>query len=64
MKMSNVQMIVDCGVDDFLIEPNRELHRRLLFNQTPHDYSEPGKPQLEPLSKFIALPRFVLFTMF
>lgn len=43
MKMNKVEIIFDCGVDDFLIEPNRELHRRLVFNQTPHDYSErPG----------------------
>ncbi len=43
MKKNKLQLIFDCGTDDFLIEPNRELHRRLLFNSTPHDYSErPG----------------------
>jgi S-formylglutathione hydrolase FrmB len=43
MKTNGVELIFDCGVDDFLIEPNRELHRRLVFNNTPHDYSErPG----------------------
>jgi S-formylglutathione hydrolase FrmB len=43
IKKNGTKLIFDCGVDDFLIEPNRELHRRLLFNQTPHDYSErPG----------------------
>jgi S-formylglutathione hydrolase FrmB len=43
MKTNKVEIIFDCGVDDFLIEPNRELHRRLVFNQVPHDYSErPG----------------------
>jgi S-formylglutathione hydrolase FrmB len=43
MKKNDVAIIFDCGVDDFLIEPNRELHRRLLFNQVQHDYSErPG----------------------
>ena len=43
IKSNGTKLIIDCGVDDFLIEPNRELHRRLLFNQTPHDYSErPG----------------------
>jgi enterochelin esterase-like enzyme len=36
-------LIFDDGVDDFLIEANRELHRRLVANGTPHDYSErPG----------------------
>jgi len=37
IKKNGTRLIFDCGVDDFLIEPNRELHRRLLFNQTPHD---------------------------
>ena len=36
-------LIIDCGVDDFLIESNRELHRRLVYNKTPHEYLErPG----------------------
>ena len=43
MKTNDVKLIIDCGVDDFLIEPNRELHRRLVYNKTPHDYTErPG----------------------
>ncbi|MDB5246138.1 MAG: esterase [Segetibacter sp.] len=43
MKVNNLPLIIDCGVDDFLIEPNRELHRRLVYNHTPHDYTEhPG----------------------
>ncbi len=43
MKENDVKLVIDCGVDDFLIEPNRELHRRLLYNNTPHDYTErPG----------------------
>lgn len=43
IKKNGTKLIFDCGVDDFLIEPNRELHRRLVFNQTPHDYTErPG----------------------
>ncbi len=43
MKTNGVKLIFDCGVDDFLIEPNRELHRRLVYNKTPHDYAErPG----------------------
>jgi S-formylglutathione hydrolase FrmB len=44
MKVNDVKLIFDVGVDDFLIEPNRELHRRLVANGTPHDYIErPGK---------------------
>jgi len=43
MKSNGLPLIIDCGVDDFLIEPNRELHRRLVYNGTPHDYTErPG----------------------
>jgi S-formylglutathione hydrolase FrmB len=44
MKNSNVKYIFDCGFDDILITPNRELHQLLLANGTPHDYTErPGK---------------------
>lgn len=43
LKAADVKLIFDVGVDDFLIEPNRDLHRRLLLNGTPHDYIErPG----------------------
>ncbi|GAB3946769.1 alpha/beta hydrolase family protein [Spirosoma harenae] len=43
IKTNGLKLVFDCGVDDFLIEPNRELHRRLVFNNTPHDYAErPG----------------------
>lgn len=36
-------MIIDCGVDDFFIGINRELHQILLQKQIPHDYIErPG----------------------
>lgn len=43
MKSNEVKLIFDCGVDDFLIEPNRELHRRLVYQKVPHDYTErPG----------------------
>jgi S-formylglutathione hydrolase FrmB len=60
IKKNKTQLIVDCGVDDFLIEANRELHRRLLFNQTPHDYSErPGGHSWEYWQN--SLPHHVLF---
>ena len=43
IKKNGLPVIIDCGVDDFLIEVNRELHRRLVYNNTPHDYTErPG----------------------
>ncbi len=44
IKAANLHLIFDCGVDDFLIEPNREMHKLLMANGTPHDYTErPGK---------------------
>lgn len=43
MQRNNLPLIIDCGVDDGLLEINREVHRRLLYNHTPHDYTErPG----------------------
>lgn len=43
IKADSIRLIFDDGVDDFLIEANRELHRRLVFNGTPHEYAErPG----------------------
>ncbi|MEZ0539983.1 alpha/beta hydrolase [Fibrella arboris] len=43
LKANHLPLILDIGVDDFLIEGNRELHRQLMANQTPHDYTErPG----------------------
>jgi putative tributyrin esterase len=40
---NHLPLIIDCGVDDFLIEINREIHRRLVYQHTPHDYTErPG----------------------
>lgn len=60
MKANGLKLIFDCGVDDFLIEPNRELHSRLVFNQTPHDYSErPGGHSWDYWQN--ALPNHVLF---
>ena len=44
LKANDIKLIFDVGVDDFLIETNRDLHKKLLDNGTPHDYTErPGK---------------------
>jgi enterochelin esterase-like enzyme len=40
LKENGLHLIFDCGVDDFLIDTNRELHQQLLANQTPHHYIE------------------------
>lgn len=44
MKANDVKLIFDCGFDDIMIVPNREMHQLLLANGTPHEYTErPGK---------------------
>ncbi len=43
IRKNGLPIVMDIGVQDFLLEPNRELHRRLVYNHTPHDYTErPG----------------------
>ncbi|WP_395063443.1 alpha/beta hydrolase [Flavobacterium sp.] len=59
-KANKMPLIIDCGVDDFLIESNRELRRRLLYNKIQHDYTErPGAHTWEYWNN--ALPYHVLF---
>ena len=44
LKANDVKLIFDCGFDDIMINTNRELHKLLVENGTPHDYIErPGK---------------------
>lgn len=60
IKAGNIKLIFDDGVDDFFITVNRELHRRLVFNGTPHDYSErPGSHTWEYWQN--SLPYHALF---
>ena len=60
IKKNGLPIMIDCGVDDFLIEINRELHRRLVYNNTPHDYTErPGGHTWEYWQN--ALPFHVVF---
>ncbi|MBF7090205.1 esterase family protein [Flavobacterium sp. ALJ2] len=60
IKANKLALIIDCGVDDFLIEPNRELHRRLVYNKVAHDYTErPGAHTWEYWEN--ALPYHVLY---
>ncbi len=60
IKENGLAITIDCGVDDFLIEVNRELHRRLVYNNTPHDYTErPGAHTWEYWEN--SLPYHVLF---
>lgn len=60
IKKNGMPIIIDCGVDDFLLEVNRELHSRLVYNNTPHDYIErPGGHTWEYWQN--ALPYQILF---
>lgn len=60
LKANQLPLIFDCGVSDFLIESNRELHRRLVYYQVPHDYTErPGAHTWDYWEN--ALPYHVLF---
>lgn len=60
IKANKLPLIIDCGVDDFLIEPNRELHRRMVYNKIEHDYTErPGAHTWEYWEN--SLPYHVLF---
>lgn len=44
MKGANINIIFDCGVDDFFAEVNNNLHQAMLAAGIPHDYtSRPGK---------------------
>ncbi|MBA4851133.1 alpha/beta hydrolase family protein [Emticicia sp. BO119] len=60
IKKNGMPVIIDCGVDDFLIEANRELHHRLVYNNVPHDYTErPGAHTWEYWQN--SLPYHLLF---
>ncbi len=42
-KANKMPLIIDIGVDDFLIESNREFHRQMVYEKVPHEYTErPG----------------------
>jgi S-formylglutathione hydrolase FrmB len=60
MKTNGIALMIDCGVDDFLIETNRQMHELLLENGTPHDYIErPGAHTWQYWTD--ALPYHMLF---
>jgi len=60
IKVNKLPLIIDCGVDDFLIESNKELHRRLVYNKVEHDYTErPGAHTWDYWEN--SLPYHVLF---
>lgn len=57
---NGLELIIDCGVDDFLIETNRLMHRLLLDQNTRHEYTErPGAHTWDYWTA--ALPVHILF---
>lgn len=60
MKSNEIALILDIGVDDFLINTNRQIHQLLLDNGTDHDYTErPGAHTWNYWTE--ALPYHLLF---
>ena len=44
LQPNQINILIDCGVDDFFINANRKLHQELLKNNIPHEYTErPGR---------------------
>ena len=51
LKNANIKITFDCGVNDFLFEGNKALHKKLLLEKIPHDYTErPGTHNWEYFS--------------
>ncbi len=43
IKTRPIDIIIDCGTSDFFYRVNEELHKKLLYNNIPHDYiTRPG----------------------
>lgn len=48
VKDNQLKLIIDCGVDDFFMTVNRELHVKMLTQKINHDYIErPGEHNLK-----------------
>ncbi|MNK33016.1 Endo-1,4-beta-xylanase Z precursor [compost metagenome] len=48
VKDNKLKLIIDCGVDDFFMKVNRELHTKMLDLKINHDYIErPGEHNLK-----------------
>lgn len=48
VKDNKLKLIIDCGVDDFFMDVNRELHKKMLALKINHDYIErPGQHNIE-----------------
>jgi len=44
LSLGKPELIIDCGLGDFFLQTNRDMHRRLMEANFPHDYTErPGE---------------------
>jgi S-formylglutathione hydrolase FrmB len=60
IKENKLALIIDCGVDDFLIDTNRQMHQLLMENSVAHEYIErPGAHTWEYWTE--ALPVHLFF---
>lgn len=61
MKSNEIALIIDCGVEDFLIETNRQIHQLLMANGTPHEYIErPGAHTWEYWTEALPVQMFFI----
>ena len=59
LKNDSLALIIDCGVKDFFIDVNRQLHQHLLEQGISHDYIErPGEHNWEYWSNSIMYQLF------
>ena len=48
LKGRDLPLLIDCGLGDFFLETNRDMHQRLLEADIPHEYTErPGEHNSE-----------------
>ena len=60
IKPNSLEMIIDCGVDDFFYQVNLDLHKKLADAKIPHDFiSRPGVHNWEYWNR--AIPYQLLF---
>ena len=60
-----MDLIIDCGVDDFFLEVNRALHERMLYLNIPHHYIErPGEHNWEYWQEAIKYQLLFFYNVF
>lgn len=60
----SLQIIIDCGVDDFLYKANHALHDKLVQLKTPHDYIERAGKHEWPYWRNAVVYQLLFFSIF